>query len=191
MTTLDDIKTAVSNELEQFEVFYKDALHSDNYVLDRIGHYTLKHKGKQLRPLFVFLSAKCFGDVNESTYRAATFIELLHSATLTTPNAVSHTVMLPLQNGHFRSGASFLSIVWCNASLLIFVPPSYSLVLETGHRIEKGVSTAIRPVWIAAPDGELCAAARPAFKDRLCPAGFTRFQPRAVHLSKSSRSNRL
>ena len=82
MTTLDDIKSAVSNELEQFEVFYKDALHSDNYVLDRIGHYTLKHKGKQLRPLFVFLSAKCFGDVNESTYRAATFIELLHSATL-------------------------------------------------------------------------------------------------------------
>ena len=82
MTTFDDIKSAVSNELEQFEVFYKDALHSDNYVLDRIGHYTLKHKGKQLRPLFVFLSAKCFDDVNESTYRAATFIELLHSATL-------------------------------------------------------------------------------------------------------------
>ena len=82
MTTLDDIKTAVSNELEQFEAFYKDALHSDNYLLDKIGRYTLKHKGKQLRPLFVFLSAKCFGNVNESTFRAATFIELLHSATL-------------------------------------------------------------------------------------------------------------
>lgn len=82
MTTLDDIKTAVSSELEQFEAFYKDALHSDNFLLDKIGRYTLKHKGKQLRPLFVFLSAKCFGDVNESTYRAATFIELLHSATL-------------------------------------------------------------------------------------------------------------
>ena len=82
MTTLDDIKSAVSNELEQFEAFYKDALHSDNYLLDKIGRYTLKHKGKQLRPLFVFLSAKCFGNVNESTFRAATFIELLHSATL-------------------------------------------------------------------------------------------------------------
>lgn len=82
MTTLDDIKSAVSQELERFEAFYKDALHSDNFLLDRIGRYTLKHKGKQLRPLFVFLSAKCFGDVNESTYRAATFIELLHSATL-------------------------------------------------------------------------------------------------------------
>ena len=82
MTTLDDIKSAVSEELERFETFYKDALHSDNFLLNRIGRYTLKHKGKQLRPLFVFLSAKCFGEVNESTYRAATFIELLHSATL-------------------------------------------------------------------------------------------------------------
>ncbi len=82
MATLDDIKSVVSNELEQFEAFYKEALHSDNFLLDKIGRYTLKHKGKQLRPLFVFLSAKCFGDVNESTYRAATFIELLHSATL-------------------------------------------------------------------------------------------------------------
>ena len=82
MTTLDDIKSAVSNELKQFEKFYQDALHSDNFLLDKIGRYTLKHKGKQLRPLFVFLSAKCFGKVNESTLRAATFIELLHSATL-------------------------------------------------------------------------------------------------------------
>ena len=82
MTTLDDIKSAVSSELERFETFYKDALHSDNFILDKIGRYTLKHKGKQLRPLFVFLSAKCFGEVTDSTYRAATFIELLHSATL-------------------------------------------------------------------------------------------------------------
>ena len=82
MATLDDIKSVVSKELEQFEVFYQNALHSDNFLLDKIGRYTLKHKGKQLRPLFVFLSAKCFGEVNESTYRAATFIELLHSATL-------------------------------------------------------------------------------------------------------------
>ena len=82
MSTLDDIKSAVSNELKLFEKFYQDALHSDNFLLDKIGRYTLKHKGKQLRPLFVFLSAKCFGKVNESTLRAATFIELLHSATL-------------------------------------------------------------------------------------------------------------
>ena len=82
MMYLDDIKSAVSDELRHFEEFYQDALHSDNFLLDKIGRYTLKHKGKQLRPLFVFLSAKCFGEVTDNTYRAATFIELLHSATL-------------------------------------------------------------------------------------------------------------
>jgi len=80
--TLDEIKSVVAPELSRFDDFYRDALHSDNFILDKIGAYSLKHKGKQLRPLFVFLSAKCFGAVNDSTYRAATFIELLHSATL-------------------------------------------------------------------------------------------------------------
>ena len=80
--TLDEIKSVVAPELSRFDRYYRDALHSDNSLLDKIGAYSLKHKGKQLRPLFVFLSAKCFGEVNDSTYRAATFIELLHSATL-------------------------------------------------------------------------------------------------------------
>lgn len=80
--TLDEIKSVVAPELSRFDDYYRDALRSDNQLLDKIGAYTLKHKGKQLRPLFVFLSAKCFGEVNDSTYRAATFIELLHSATL-------------------------------------------------------------------------------------------------------------
>jgi len=82
MSSLDGIKSVVATELERFDSFYKDALHSDNKLLDKIGDYTLKHKGKQLRPMFVLLSARCFGDISESTYRAATFIELLHSATL-------------------------------------------------------------------------------------------------------------
>ena len=80
--TLDEIKSVVAPELLRFDDYYRNALRSDNSLLDKIGAYTLKHKGKQLRPLFVFLSAKCFGEVNGSTYRAATFIELLHSATL-------------------------------------------------------------------------------------------------------------
>lgn len=82
MIILDEIKSVVAPELEHFESFYKEALHSDNHILDKIGRYSLKHKGKQLRPLFVFLSSKCFGPATDATYRAATFIELLHSATL-------------------------------------------------------------------------------------------------------------
>lgn len=80
--TLDEIKSVVAPELSRFDDYYSDALRSDNKLLDKIGAYTLRHKGKQLRPLFVFLSAKCFGEVNGRTFRAATFIELLHSATL-------------------------------------------------------------------------------------------------------------
>lgn len=80
--TLDEIKSVVAPELSRFDDYYSDALRSDNKLLDKIGAYTLRHKGKQLRPLFVFLSAKCFGEVNGRTFRAATFIELLHFATL-------------------------------------------------------------------------------------------------------------
>lgn len=80
--TLDEIKSVVAPELSRFDDYYRDALRSDNKLLDKVGAYTLRHKGKQLRPLFVFLSAKCFGEVNGRTFRAATFIELLHSATL-------------------------------------------------------------------------------------------------------------
>ena len=82
MISIEEIKDRLSDELERFDSFYREALHSNNLILSKIGTYTLKHKGKQLRPLFVILSARCFGEVNESTYRAATFIELLHSATL-------------------------------------------------------------------------------------------------------------
>ena len=82
MISIEEIKDRLSDELERFDSFYREVLHSNNLILNKIGTYTLKHKGKQLRPLFVILSARCFGEVNESTYRAATFIELLHSATL-------------------------------------------------------------------------------------------------------------
>ncbi|PKP14439.1 MAG: polyprenyl synthetase, partial [Bacteroidetes bacterium HGW-Bacteroidetes-3] len=51
-------------------------------LLDRIMNYIIKRKGKQMRPMFVFLSAKVFGETTESTYRAASMIELLHTATL-------------------------------------------------------------------------------------------------------------
>ncbi|MGN0034031.1 MAG: polyprenyl synthetase family protein [Candidatus Limimorpha sp.] len=82
MISIEEIKDNLSEELARFNNFYEGALHSNNLILNKIGLHTLKHRGKQLRPLFVLLSAKCFGDVSDSTYRAATFIELLHSATL-------------------------------------------------------------------------------------------------------------
>ncbi|MFL5811295.1 MAG: polyprenyl synthetase family protein [Flavisolibacter sp.] len=72
----------IEHELKVFEEKFKDAAKSNVSMLDRIMRYVVKRKGKQLRPMFVFLSAKLCGSVNESTYRAASLVELLHTATL-------------------------------------------------------------------------------------------------------------
>ena len=80
--TVDDIKEPVKKEMVLFEEKFKSAMKSDVALLDKITHYIIKRKGKQLRPLFVFLSAKMLGSVQEGTYLAASLIELLHTATL-------------------------------------------------------------------------------------------------------------
>jgi octaprenyl-diphosphate synthase len=72
----------IQNELKTFEVKFKNAVSSQAPMLDRIMRYIVKRKGKQLRPMFVFLSAKLCGEINESTYRAASLVEVLHTATL-------------------------------------------------------------------------------------------------------------
>ncbi|HZI00329.1 MAG TPA: polyprenyl synthetase family protein [Flavisolibacter sp.] len=72
----------IEEELRIFEDKFRDAVNSNVPMLDRIMRYIVKRKGKQLRPMFVFLAAKLCGTVNESTYRAASLVELLHTATL-------------------------------------------------------------------------------------------------------------
>ena len=72
----------VKEELEIFESKFKEAVQSQAPLLDRIMRYIVKRKGKQLRPLFVLLSAKLCGAINDSAYRAASLVEILHTATL-------------------------------------------------------------------------------------------------------------
>ena len=72
----------VREELETFESKFKEAVQSQAPLLDRIMRYIVKRKGKQLRPLFVLLSAKLCGSINDSAYRAASLVEILHTATL-------------------------------------------------------------------------------------------------------------
>lgn len=72
----------IENELKIFETRFKEAARSQAPLLDRIMHYIVKRKGKQLRPMFVLLSAKLCGEINDKTYRAASLVELLHTATL-------------------------------------------------------------------------------------------------------------
>jgi len=82
----------IENELKIFEEKFKDAAKSNVAMLDRIMRYIVKRKGKQLRPMFVFLSAKLCGEVNESTYRAASLVELLHTATLVHDDVVDDSL---------------------------------------------------------------------------------------------------
>jgi octaprenyl-diphosphate synthase len=72
----------IEKELTIFEARFKDAVKSNAPLLDRIMRYIVKRKGKQLRPMFVLLSAKLCGEVTDSTYRAASLVEILHTATL-------------------------------------------------------------------------------------------------------------
>jgi octaprenyl-diphosphate synthase len=72
----------IENELKTFEARFKEAAKSNAALLDRIMRYIVKRKGKQLRPMFVLLSARLCGAITESTYRAASMIEILHTATL-------------------------------------------------------------------------------------------------------------
>jgi len=72
----------IENELKTFENRFKEAVSSKVPLLDHIMRFMVKRKGKQLRPMFVFLSARLFGPATDSTYRAASLVELLHTATL-------------------------------------------------------------------------------------------------------------
>ena len=69
-------KKILAEELKQFEVHFRDAVKSRVALLDRIMQYIVKRKGKQLRPMFVLLSAKLGGSINETTYRAASLVQL-------------------------------------------------------------------------------------------------------------------
>lgn len=82
----------IKDELKIFEGKFKDAVKSHTPMLDRIMRYVVKRKGKQLRPMFVFLAAKLCGTVNDSTYRAASLVEILHTATLVHDDVVDDSL---------------------------------------------------------------------------------------------------
>lgn len=80
--SLEQIITPIASELIRFEVFFEKTLRAETEPMDSIMRYVLDTRGKRLRPILVLLSAKLFGKVNEQTLRAATFVEMVHSATL-------------------------------------------------------------------------------------------------------------
>ena len=82
MKNLNDIIRPIEANLAQFEVYFKQTLAADTEPMNSIMRYVVETKGKRLRPILVLLSAKLWGDIGEPTLRAATFVEMMHSATL-------------------------------------------------------------------------------------------------------------
>ena len=102
----------IDKEIKHFEKLFQNAVKSEVPLLDRILKYIVKTKGKQLRPMFVLLSAKMCGTITESTYRAASLVELLHTATLVHDDVVDEAAE--------RRGFFSIYALWKNkASVLV------------------------------------------------------------------------
>ena len=104
--TLDEIKAPISREMDDFEQKFRASMKTRVLLLDKIMGYIVKRKGKQMRPMFVFLSAGTCGPINESTYRGASLIELLHTATLVHDDVVDEA--------NYRRGFFSVNALWKN-----------------------------------------------------------------------------
>ena len=93
MKVVEKIKKPIYDEMEVFEKKFRDSMSSNVSLLNRITHFIVNRKGKQMRPMFVFLVSKMFGNgkVNERTYRGAAVIELIHTATLVHDDVVDES----------------------------------------------------------------------------------------------------
>ncbi|MFN4298314.1 MAG: polyprenyl synthetase family protein [Thermaurantimonas sp.] len=145
---LDDIKRPVAKELELFEEKFRQAMKSKVPLLDRITYYIIRRKGKQLRPILVFLSSEYFGGITEQTYRGAALIELMHTATLVHDDVVD--------DAYYRRGFFSINALWKNkiAVLIGDYLLSKVLLLAVEHgdfEMLRLVSTAVREM----SEGEL------------------------------------
>ena len=106
MSEIKEIKKPIVDEMNLFENKFKKSLKTTVPLLDKIMHYIIKRKGKQMRPMFVFLCAKLFGETKESAYTAASLIELLHTATLVHDDVIDES--------NFRRGVFSINALWKN-----------------------------------------------------------------------------
>jgi octaprenyl-diphosphate synthase len=103
---MKEIFDIIGDELKVFETKFAEAVKSNTALLDTVMRYIIKRKGKQMRPMFVFLSAKLHGTINESTYRAAALVEMLHTATLVHDDVVDESLE--------RRGFFSINAIWKN-----------------------------------------------------------------------------
>lgn len=156
--SLDQIKKPIDEALSAFEGHFRKAMESQVPLLDKITFYLVKRKGKQVRPMFVFLAAKVCGEISESTFRAASMIELLHTATLVHDDVVDDS----LQRRSFFS----INALWKNkiAVLVGDFLLSKGLLLSVENKdydLLEILSTSVREM----SEGELLQLERARFMD--------------------------
>jgi len=106
MLSIDEIKQPIAADIDAFEERFKSSMQSSVPLLDRITHYIVKRKGKQIRPMFVFFSASICGGITDATHRGAALVELLHTATLVHDDVVD--------NSYQRRGFFSINALWKN-----------------------------------------------------------------------------
>ncbi len=146
--TLDNIKTPIVEELNAFQGKFKKAMSSPVPLLEKITYYIVKRKGKQVRPMFVFLCAKLCGQVTESTYHAASLVEILHTATLVHDDVVD--------DANKRRGFFSINALWKNKIAVLcgdyLLSKGLLLAIDNEEfQLLKIVSTAVK----AMSEGEL------------------------------------
>ncbi len=104
--SLNDIQKVIQNEMELFEVKFRESMRTKVVLLDKIMSYIVNRKGKQMRPMFVFFAANLQGQTSEATYRGAALIELLHTATLVHDDVVD--------DANYRRGFFSVNALWKN-----------------------------------------------------------------------------
>lgn len=145
---LSDIKKPVSKEVKEFEPYFNEVMSSKVPLLSTITNYIYRRKGKQIRPVLVFLSAGLNGDINKSTFVAAGMIELLHAATLIHDDVVDEA--------YERRGSFSIKALWRSKIAVLvgdyLLSKGMLLAVETGEfELLRNMSNAVKEM----SEGEL------------------------------------
>lgn len=146
--SISEIQEPIATEMKAFEPKFREFMKSEVPLLDQIMNYIVRRKGKQLRPMLVFLSAGACGEITESTYRGASMIELLHTATLVHDDVVD--------DSNYRRGFFSVNALWKNKIAVLvgdylFAKGLLLSVNHDEHTILRLVSTAVKEL----SEGEL------------------------------------
>jgi len=146
--TIAEIQAPVKEEIKRFEAHFKASMKTSVPLLDKITYYIVQRKGKQVRPLFVFLSANLLGEITEKTHNAAALVELLHTATLVHDDVVDDSEM--------RRGFFSINALWKNKIAVLvgdfLLSSGLLLALDNNHfDLLKVLSVAVKEM----SEGEL------------------------------------